>query len=44
MIVSEPKRRDERKSAFRFLGGLGALVGTYMASFIVMEMLTARLV
>ena len=29
---------------FRFLGGVGALLGTYLASFIVLEMLTARLV
>ena len=26
------------------LGGVGALLGTYLASFIVLEMLTARLV
>jgi polysaccharide chain length determinant protein (PEP-CTERM system associated) len=44
MIVSEPKLRVERKSALLFVGGVGALVGTYIASFIVMEMLTARLV
>jgi hypothetical protein len=44
MIVSEPKLRVERNSALLFLGGVGALVGTYIASFIVMEMLTARLV
>jgi hypothetical protein len=42
--VSEPKLRVERNSALLFLGGVGALVGTYIASFIVMEMLTARLV
>ena len=44
MIVSEPRRRAERSSMFRFLGGVGALLGTYLASFIVLEMLTARLV
>src|SRR5436190_3087393 len=44
MIVSEPRRRAERSSMFWFLGGVGALLGTYLASFIVLEMLTARLV
>ena len=43
MIVSEPRRLAERSSMFRFLGGVGALLGTYLASFIVLEMLTARL-
>ena len=44
MIVSEPRRRAERSSMFWFLGGVGALLGTYLASFIVLQMLTARLV
>jgi polysaccharide chain length determinant protein (PEP-CTERM system associated) len=44
MIVSEPGRRAERSSMFWFLGGVGALLGTYLASFIVLQMLTARLV
>jgi len=43
MIVSEPRRRAERSSMFWFLGGVGALLGTYLASFIVLQMLTARL-
>jgi polysaccharide chain length determinant protein (PEP-CTERM system associated) len=43
MIMSEPKRLAERRSMFRFLGGVGALLGTYLASLIVLEMLTARL-
>jgi hypothetical protein len=43
MVMSEPRRRAERTSAFRFLGGVGALLGTYMAGFIVLQMLTARL-
>ena len=44
LIVSEPRRRAERRSMFWFLGGVGALLGTYLASFIVLEVLTARLV
>ena len=44
LVVSEPRRLAERSSMFRFLGGVGALLGTYLASFIVLEMLTARLV
>jgi polysaccharide chain length determinant protein (PEP-CTERM system associated) len=43
MVVSEPKRLAERRSLLRFLGGVGALVGTYLMSFVVMEMMTARL-
>src|SRR3989449_3169779 len=43
MIVSEPRRRAGRRSMFWFLGGVGALLGTYLASFIVLQMLTARL-
>jgi polysaccharide chain length determinant protein (PEP-CTERM system associated) len=44
LIVSEPGRLAERRSMFRFLGGVGALLGTYLVSFIMLEMLTARLV
>src|SRR5437016_2703244 len=44
MIVNEPRRWAERRSMFWFLGGVGALLGTYLASFIVLQMLTARLV
>src|SRR2546422_731857 len=44
MIVSEPRRRAERSSMFWFLGGVGALLGSSLASFIVRQMLTARLV
>jgi polysaccharide chain length determinant protein (PEP-CTERM system associated) len=43
MIVTERKRLAERKSMFRFLGGVGGLLGTYVTSFIVLEMLTARI-
>jgi polysaccharide chain length determinant protein (PEP-CTERM system associated) len=43
MVMSEPRQRAERASVFRFIGGVGALVGTYMASFVVLQMLTARL-
>src|SRR5438876_859339 len=43
LIVSEPRRLAERSSMFRFLGGVGALLGTYLASFIVLQMLTSRL-
>src|SRR5438876_2199783 len=44
MIVSEPRRRAERSSMFWFLGGVGALLGAYLTSFIALQMLTARLV
>jgi polysaccharide chain length determinant protein (PEP-CTERM system associated) len=44
MIVNEPRRLAERKSMFRFLGGVGALVGTYVVSFIVLEMMASRIV
>src|SRR5947207_5686511 len=43
MIVSEPRRRAERRSMFWFLCVVGALLGAYLASFIVLQMLTARL-
>jgi polysaccharide chain length determinant protein (PEP-CTERM system associated) len=42
MVVSEPKRLAERRSVFRYAGAVGALFGTYVASFIVLEMLTER--
>jgi polysaccharide chain length determinant protein (PEP-CTERM system associated) len=44
MIMSEPKRLAERRSLYRFAGGVGALVGTYVATFIMAEMMMARFV
>jgi polysaccharide chain length determinant protein (PEP-CTERM system associated) len=43
MVVNEAKRQAERRSLFRFLGGVGALVGTYLVSFVVLEMMAVHL-
>jgi polysaccharide chain length determinant protein (PEP-CTERM system associated) len=43
LIVSEPMRIAERRSMYRFAGGVLALVGTYMAGFAVLELLVVRL-
>jgi polysaccharide chain length determinant protein (PEP-CTERM system associated) len=43
MVVNEAKRQAERRSLFRFLGGVGALVGTYLVSFVVLQMMTGHL-
>ncbi len=41
-VMSEPKRRDGRQTVFRFLGGVGALLGAYIAGFLVLTILAAR--
>jgi hypothetical protein len=43
MVLSEPRRLAERRHMIWYVGGVGALVGTYMASFIVLETMTKRL-
>jgi polysaccharide chain length determinant protein (PEP-CTERM system associated) len=45
MILTEPKRRAERRLTLLFVGGVAALFVTYTASFLVLEMMTtSRLV
>jgi hypothetical protein len=41
--MTEPNRRAELRSIFRFLAGVAALVGTYLAGFVMLEMLATRL-
>jgi polysaccharide chain length determinant protein (PEP-CTERM system associated) len=43
MVMSEPKRLAERRSIYRFAGGVGALVGIYLATLVMAEMMAARL-
>ena len=42
LMLSAPERAAERKGLLRFAGGTGALVGTYMATFVVVELLARR--
>ena len=43
MIVSEPQRWAARRGMLRFIGAVGILLVTYLASFIALNLLTARL-
>jgi hypothetical protein len=43
LVMTEPNRRAELRSIFRFLAGVAALVGTYLAGFVMLEMLATRL-
>lgn len=42
MVLSEPKKRAARRSVFRFLGGVGALLGAYVAGFLALIFLASR--
>ena len=44
MIVSEPRKRERRNSMIRFLSGVGALLGAYVAGMIALMLLTVRVV
>ena len=41
-VISEPKKRQGRRSALRFIGGVGALIGAYVAGFLALMLLAAR--
>ena len=41
-VINEPKKRAERKSTFRFLGGVGVLIGAYVAGFLALTLLATR--
>ena len=42
MVMSEPKKREMRRGVFRFLGGIGALLGAYVAGFLALTLLASR--
>ncbi len=42
MIVGEPMRRAERWRTLLFLGGVAALLGTFLVGFVALQMLTAH--
>lgn len=42
MIPNESRKKAARRSATKFLAGVGALLATYMASFIALTLLSAR--
>ena len=41
-VVSEPKKRENTRSVVRFLGGVGALLGAYVAGFLALTLLASR--
>ena len=41
-VASAPKEKARRQSVFRFLGGVGALLGAYVAGFLVLMLLASR--
>ena len=43
LIMSEPQRLAARGSMLLFVGGIVALIGTYLAGFIALELMAARL-
>ncbi len=42
MVVSEPKKRESRRGVFRYLCGVGALIGAYIAGFLTLTLMAAR--
>ena len=42
MIANESRKKAARRSATKFLAGVGVLLGTYMASFVALTLLSAR--
>jgi polysaccharide chain length determinant protein (PEP-CTERM system associated) len=43
LLVNEARRQAERRSLFRFLGGVGALVGSYLVCFVVLQTMAVHL-
>ena len=41
-VASKHKQREGRRSVFRFLSGVGALLGAYIAGFLALTLLAAR--
>ena len=41
-VMSEQKKRDSRLTVFRFLGGVGTLLGAYIVGFLTLTVLAAR--
>ena len=41
-VISEPKKRENTRSVVRFLGGVGALLGAYVAGFLALTLLASR--
>jgi hypothetical protein len=42
LILNPAQLAAHRKSMWRFVGGTGALIGTYLAGFLVLALLSAR--
>jgi polysaccharide chain length determinant protein (PEP-CTERM system associated) len=42
MLMNDAQRRAERMSLLRFAGGVGVLVGVYLVSFVVLQMISIR--
>lgn len=42
IIIREPQKKAAKRSAVKFLAVLGALLGTYLASFVALTLLSAR--
>ena len=42
MVASESRKKAARRSTAKFLAGVGVLLGTYMASFVALTLLSAR--
>jgi hypothetical protein len=42
MLPSESKKKVARRSTAKFLAGIGILLGTYLASFVALLLLSAR--
>ena len=41
-VISEPKKRENTRSVVRFLGGVAALLGAYVAGFLALTLLASR--
>ena len=42
LIVSEKQKKLARRSTTKFLAGVGMLIGTYLASFVALTLLSSR--
>jgi capsular polysaccharide biosynthesis protein len=41
-VISEPQKRENKRSVVRFLGGVGALLGAYIAGFLALTLMASR--
>jgi hypothetical protein len=44
LVISDARRRAERRAVYRYVAAVGALVVVYTAGFVVLERMTAHVV